>query len=143
MEDCIFCKIVKGEMPCFKIYEDAHTLAFPDINPVTTGHTLVIPKNHYENLYEIAPEDLAAVHESAQKVMHGIRQALDPIGVAVLQLNGRGVNQVVMHYHVHLIPRAADDPPLALSDCGAKPADMDQLKETAEKIAAVVMQDGK
>lgn len=138
MEDCIFCKIVKGEMPCFKIYEDDHTLAFPDINPVTRGHTLVIPKNHHENLFEIAPEDLTAVHRSAQKVIHGIQKALNPIGVAVLQLNGRGVNQVVMHYHVHLIPRAADDPPLALSDCGAKPGDMDELKETAEKIASVV-----
>jgi len=138
MEDCIFCKIVKGEMPCFKIYEDDHTLAFPDINPVTRGHTLVIPKNHHENLFEIASEDLTAVHRSTQKVIHGIQKALNPIGVAVLQLNGRGVNQVVMHYHVHLIPRAADDPPLALSDCGAKPGDMDELKETAEKIAAVV-----
>jgi len=71
-------------------------------------------------------------------VIRGLREALDPIGVAVLQLNGRGVNQVVMHYHVHLIPRSADEPQPAVSHCGAKPGDMDSLKEIAEKIAFMV-----
>jgi histidine triad (HIT) family protein len=125
-------------MPCFKIYEDDRTLVFPDINPVTDGHTLVISRAHYENLYEIAAEDLAAVHHTTQKVIHGLKKALDPVGVAVLQLNGRGVNQVIMHYHVHLIPRGTEDPPLAVSDCGAKPGDMDELKQTAERIATAI-----
>ena len=105
MEDCIFCKIVKGEIPSFKVYEDDQVLAFADINPVSPGHTLIIPKNHAANLMEISEEDLTAVHRASKKVMAGIEAALKPSGVACVQLNGRGVNQVVMHYHLHLIPK--------------------------------------
>ncbi len=138
MEECTFCKIVKGEIPSFKIYEDEYTLAFPDINPVSEGHTLVIPKRHSENLFEIPAEDLIAVHQATQIVIHAIQNALNPIGVAVVQLNGKGVNQIIMHYHVHLVPRAADGPPLVVSDMGAKQANMDSLKQTADKIAAAI-----
>lgn len=138
MEECTFCKIVKGEIPSFKIYEDEYTLAFPDINPVSEGHTLIVPKRHSENLFEIPTEDLTAVHRATQIVIHAIQDALNPIGVAVVQLNGRGVNQIIMHYHVHLIPRAANEPPLVVSDMGAKEADMNALKQTADKIAAAI-----
>ena len=138
MEECIFCKIIKGEAPCFKVYEDEKTIAFEDINPVTQGHTLIVPKTHAENLYEIDPESLSAVHLTSQKVIRAIQKALNPIGVAAVQLNGRGVNQIIMHYHLHLMPRSADEPPLAASDCGAQQGDMEALKRTAEKIAAAV-----
>jgi len=138
MEDCIFCKIVQGEIPSFKVYEDDNVLAFEDINPVSEGHTLVIPKNHAENLFEISSQDLAAVQAASQKVARAIKQALNPIGIAALQLNGRGVNQEVMHYHLHLVPRGGDAPPLPMTQWELKPGDMAAIKQTAEKIAAAM-----
>lgn len=138
MEDCIFCKIVQGEIPSFKVYEDDNVLAFEDINPVSEGHTLVIPKKHAENLFEISNEDLAAVQVASKKVAVAIKQALNPIGVAALQLNGRGVDQVVMHYHLHLVPRAGDAPPLPMTQWEITPGDMDAIKQTGEKIAAAM-----
>ena len=138
MEDCIFCKIVQGEIPSFKVYEDDDVLAFEDINPVSEGHTLIIPKNHAENLFEISSDDLAAVQAASQKVARALKQALNPIGVVALQLNGRGVDQVVMHYHLHLVPRAGDAPPLPMTHWELKPGDMAAIKQTAEKIAAAM-----
>ena len=138
MEDCIFCKIVKGEIPCFKVYEDDRVLAFEDINPIAEGHTLIIPKKHAENLWEIPGEDLSAIHLASQKVVHAIKEAFNPAGVVVLQLNGRGVNQVVMHYHLHLMPRASDGPELPVSCWDLKEGDMDAIKETAERIALAI-----
>ena len=138
MEDCIFCKIVKGEIPCFKVYEDDRVLAFLDINPIAEGHTLIIPKKHAENLWEISGEDLSAIHLASQKIIQAIREALDPTGVAVLQLNGRGVNQVVMHYHLHLMPRTGDSPELPVSCWDLKEGDMGAIKETSERIASAL-----
>lgn len=138
MEDCIFCKIVKGDIPSFKVYEDHQVLAFADINPISPGHTLIIPKNHAANLMEISEEDLAAVHRASKKVMAGIEAALKPSGVACLQLNGRGVNQVVMHYHLHLIPKIPGGPALPVSAWEIKPGNMDEIKATVEKITAVL-----
>jgi histidine triad (HIT) family protein len=138
MEDCIFCKIVRGELPCHKVYEDDRVIAFEDISPVSEGHTLVVPKNHAENLYDMAGEDLTAVHLASQKIADAIRKALAPVGVAALQLNGRGVNQIVMHYHLHLIPRAPESPPLPVSDWDVKPGNPEAIARTAEKIAAAL-----
>jgi histidine triad (HIT) family protein len=138
MEDCIFCKIVKGEIPCTKVYEDEKVLAFADINPLTDGHTLIIPKNHAENIWGISGDDLNAVHLVSIKVANAIKQALDPVGVAFLQLNGRGVNQVVMHYHLHLIPRGSEEPELIMATWELKPGDMQVIEQTANKIAAAI-----
>lgn len=138
MEDCIFCKIIKGEIPSFKVYEDDKVLAFEDINPISEGHTLIIPKNHAENLWEISAEDLAAIHLASKKVADAIKEALNPIGVAALQLNGRGANQVVMHYHLHLIPRSSGAPELPVTNWELKPGDMDAIRRTGEKIAAAI-----
>ena len=138
MEDCIFCKIIKGEMPCFKVYEDDKVLAFGDINPVAEGHTLVIPKNHSENLWEIPGEDLAAVQLASKTIIQAIKDALDPIGVAALQLNGRGVNQVVMHYHLHLVPRMSGAPVLPMTSWEIKPGDMEAIEKTVWEIAAAI-----
>jgi histidine triad (HIT) family protein len=135
MEDCIFCKIVKGEIPSFKVYEDDQVFAFEDINPISLGHTLIIPKKHTENLWEIPPEDLSAIHLASQKVARAIKQALNVNGIACLQLNGRWVNQVVMHYHLHLIPRSQHDPELPMTTWELKQGDMDEIKKAAEKIA--------
>ena len=136
MEDCIFCKIVSGEIPCFTIYEDQAVLAFADINPITSGHTLVIPKSHAENIWEIEEEDLAAIHRVSRRLAKAIKTALKPDGIACLQLNGRAVNQLVMHYHLHLIPRGADDPALTMTEWELVPGDMKVIEETARKIAA-------
>jgi len=138
MEDCIFCKIVKGEIPCFKVYEDDRVLAFEDINPISEGHTLIVPKKHAENLWEIPGEDLTAIHLASQKIIHAIKETLNPTGVAVLQLNGRGVNQVVMHYHLHLMPRTADGRELPTTCWELRQGDMEAIKKTAEKIASAV-----
>ena len=138
MEDCIFCKIVTGDIPSFKVYEDHQVLAFADINPISPGHTLIIPKNHAANLMEISEEVLAAVHRASKKVMAGLEAALKPSGVACLQLKGRGVNQVVMHYHLHLIPKIPGGPALPVSAWEIKPGNMDEIKTTVEKITAVL-----
>lgn len=138
MQECIFCKIVKGEIPSFKIYEDARVLAFADINPISTGHTLIIPKAHAANIWEISQEDLAAVAAASKKLADAIKAALNPAGIAVAQLNGRAVNQVVMHYHMHLIPRRQDDPELPMTAWELKPGDMDLIRQTGERIAAAI-----
>ncbi len=107
--DCIFCKIVKGEIPATKVFEDDKTLAFMDIAPLIKGHTLVIPKNHAETVMEVDPDDFKAVGITIKKVIKGLKDGLGAEGVIVLQLNGKAANQVVPHYHVHLIPRWSGD----------------------------------
>ncbi len=138
MDDCIFCKIVKGEIPCFKVYEDEKVLAFEDINPVSPGHTLLIPKQHAQDLWEISGNDLTAIHLASQKVIHGIQRALNPTGVACVQLNGPGVNQVVLHYHLHLIPRIAEGPELPVSSWEIKAGDKAAIQAIAGRIAAAI-----
>jgi histidine triad (HIT) family protein len=138
MEDCIFCKIINGEIPCFKVYEDEKVLAFEDINPISQGHTLVIPKTHAPDLWEIPDADLSAVHLASQKISRGIKAALNPAGIACLQLNGRGVNQVVMHYHLHLIPRSPEEAELPMTTWELKEGDMDRIKAIGDKIAAAI-----
>lgn len=138
MEECIFCKIIRGEIPSFKVYEDDKVFAFEDINPISPGHTLVIPKKHAQDLWEIPDDYLAAVQLASRKIIHAIKEALDPTGVACLQLNGPGANQVVMHYHLHLVPRAQGAPVLPITMWELKEGDMDAIKQTGEKIAAAM-----
>ena len=138
MEDCIFCKIIKGEIPSFKVYEDDKVFAFGDISPISAGHTLIVPKRHAQNLWEIPGEDLTAVQLASQKIIQAIADALNPTGVACLQLNGKGANQVVMHYHLHLIPRSSGEPELPVTTWELKQGDMEAIKQTAEKIAAAI-----
>jgi histidine triad (HIT) family protein len=138
MANCIFCKIVKGEIPCFKILEDDRVLSFADVNPINAGHTLIIPKRHAENIWEIDREDLTAIHQASLKIAKAMKTSLDPDGIAILQLNGKAVNQVVMHYHLHLIPRKSTDPKLKMSEWDLVPGDMTAIGKTAEAIAAAI-----
>jgi len=138
MADCIFCKIVKGDIPSFKVYEDDTVFAFADINPISDGHTLIIPKKHAENIWEIPADDLAAIHRASKKVADALKSSLNLDGVAVLQLNGRGVNQVVMHYHLHLIPHISGNPKFVMTDWELKPGNMDVIRKNAEKIASAI-----
>ncbi len=102
---CIFCKIVAGEIPAHKVYEDDQTLAFLDILPASRGHTLVIPKEHAESLFDITPETLAAVMTSAQTVARILRSKLQTDGMNMFQNNGAAAGQEVFHFHLHLLPR--------------------------------------
>jgi histidine triad (HIT) family protein len=138
MDNCIFCKIVRGEIPCFKVYEDEKVLAFEDINPISEGHTLIVPKSHAENLWEISEESLTAIHLASKKVAQAMKEVLKPTGVAALQLNGKGANQVVMHYHLHLIPRVSGSPELPVTAWELKPGNMEAIKKTSARIAAAV-----
>ena len=138
MEGCIFCKIVRGEIPCFKILEDDRVLSFADVNPLNTGHTLIIPKRHAENIWEIDGEDLAAIHRASLKIAKAMKTSLNPDGIAFLQLNGRAVNQIVMHYHLHLIPRKSSDPKLTMTEWELVPGNMTAIGKTAETIAAAI-----
>ena len=109
-QDCIFCKIVNKELPCYKVYEDDFVLAFLDVNPVSLGHTLVIPKKHYENIFDIDGETFKKIAEVSRIIALKMVNNLDGVlGVNVFQSNGRVAEQVVMHSHTHLIPRREDD----------------------------------
>ena len=138
MEGCIFCKIVQGEIPSFKVYEDEQVYAFADINPITDGHTLIIPKAHAENLWEISEDNIAAIHQASIKIARALREVLGPVGIAALQLNGKEVNQVVMHYHLHLIPSAGSGAKLKMTEWELVPGDMDKIKDIGERIAAAI-----
>ena len=141
MEDCIFCKIVKGEIPSFKVYEDEQVYAFADINPISDGHTLIIPKAHAENLGEISASDLTAIHLASKKIYQAMQNALGADAVALIQANGRAVNQVVMHYHLHLVPRKNSESNLEVTNWEMIPGDMDAIKAASEKLAEVVSSD--
>ena len=107
---CIFCKIVAGEEPAARVYEDDQTLAFMDIAPLARGHLLVIPREHVENLFEISADGLAAVARTSHRLAPVLRQVLEPEGLRVLQLNGAAAGQTVFHYHMHLLPKNAGEP---------------------------------
>ena len=132
--DCIFCKIVAGEIPSHKLDEDDETYAFMDINPWTRGHALVIPKVHSRNLYDIAAPDLAAMHAAAQKLAQRMRDNLNCEGVNILQSSEPVAMQTVFHTHVHVIPRYSDDG-LRLP-AHPKQVDQDELAQIAEEIRA-------
>jgi histidine triad (HIT) family protein len=130
--DCIFCKIVAGDLPAEKIDEDEHTLAFMDINPWTRGHALVIPKEHHRNLYEVDPEVLSQTVTAAQRLAVRMRDALGVDGVNLLNSCERAAWQTVFHLHVHVIPRFDDDP-LRLPGSPREP-DGDELAEVAAEL---------
>lgn len=106
---CIFCKIAAGALPSCKVYEDAETLAFMDIGPIVPGHTLVIPKAHYDPLIATPPEVLSRLIQVVQKIARAQMQGLQADGLNVIQTNGRAAGQEVPHLHFHVIPRFYTD----------------------------------
>jgi histidine triad (HIT) family protein len=130
--DCIFCKIVAGELPATKIEEDERTLAFMDINPGTRGHALVIPKAHARDLLSIEAEDLAAVAQGAQRLASRMPQALGASGVNLMNSCGASAWQTVFHFHMHVIPRYDDDPLRLPWD--PAPGDAGEISEAAEAL---------
>ena len=130
--DCIFCKIVAGEIPSFKLFEDEATLAFMDINPAAEGHALVIPKEHAADLYAVSDEALARTSVTAKRVAAALARTLNPDGLNLVQCNGAAAAQSVMHFHVHVLPRVTDDG-LAMN-WGLKLGDIDAIGRLAERI---------
>jgi histidine triad (HIT) family protein len=107
--DCIFCKIVAGEIPCHKVYEDEHVLSFLDIGPLSEGHTLIIPRQHAVTLDEVSNDALPSIGMAAKRIGAAVQQATGCAGWNLLQNNGKVAGQVVMHVHFHIIPRREDD----------------------------------
>jgi len=105
MDDCIFCKIIRGEIQSYKIYEDKVFIVFLDINPCEKGHVLIIPKSHFENIFDL-PEGIASdVLKLGKRVAISIQKALKPTGFKFIQNNGKSADQVIGHYHMHIIPK--------------------------------------
>jgi histidine triad (HIT) family protein len=136
MTDCVFCKIRDGQIPSLKIFEDAATLAFMDINPLNSGHCLVITKTHAPNLFEAPLEDLQAAIATAQRVAQAIREGLKPDGLNMLQANGVAAFQSVLHFHLHLIPRWTGDG--KGFDWKLVPGNREQIMKVGERIRALL-----
>lgn len=136
MSNCIFCKIIKGDIPSAKIYEDEHVYAFMDIMPVTKGHVLLIPKKHVENIYDFTEEDAAQFFKAAPKVANALKGEFEPIGMNLLQNNGSAAGQTVFHYHLHFIPRYDDTDGFNLSTWESKQDEFttEKVQQLAEKI---------
>lgn len=135
MDACIFCKIINGELPSYKVYENDNTLAFLDINPVNPGHTLVVPKKHAHNIFDISPEDWAAVTETARVLSIAIEKALEADGVNIAMNNREHAGQVVDHPHLHIIPRFKGD---GLKLMPQRKYGADEAEPVAEKIRAAL-----
>jgi histidine triad (HIT) family protein len=130
-ESCVFCRIVRGDVPCHEVHRDEATIVFMDIAPVTDGHLLVVTREHFENLFEASPGALAAVMATAKRLAHAVQSVLSPEGLMVFQLNGQAAGQTVFHYHMHLMPRASGEP-LVLH--ARKPGDPARLAELAARL---------
>ena len=130
--NCIFCKIVAGEIPCFKLTEDDETLAFMDINPVHDGHALIIPKAHYPTVFDTPPEAIAAAALTTRRIAQAVRAAVQPDGINLMQANGPGAGQSVGHFHFHVLPRRNGDG--LLVNWTPKPGDHARIAEVAERI---------
>ena len=131
----IFAKIIRGELPCHKVYEDDRVLAFMDIMPRAPGHTLVLPKAPARNILDIAPEDLSAVALAAQKIAKAAVKVFNADGVTVQQFNEGAGGQVVFHLHVHVIPRKAG---VAMKPAASEKEKPEVLSDHALKLAAAL-----
>ncbi len=130
MTDCIFCRIVAGELPSIRVYEDAEAIAIMDINPATRGHVLVIPREHSADIHQIEDRDLGHCAVVAKQLARQAVSGLGAQGVTIMQSNGAAAWQTVFHYHVHVIPRYEGDP-LVLPWKPA-PGDMDEIQEISK-----------
>jgi histidine triad (HIT) family protein len=133
MEDCLFCKIIKGEVPSSKVYEDENFIAFLDINPVTPGHTLVVPKKHSYNVLDADDGVMDQMGKMLKKVSQAVCRGMGTDDFNLMQNNGQGAGQVVGHLHWHIVPRYPDD---GLNLWPGNPYPEGEYKIVAEKIKA-------
>jgi histidine triad (HIT) family protein len=131
MSDCLFCRIVAGELPSTRVHEDDRVVALMDIFPATRGHVLVIPRAHAADLRDVAPDDLTAAAAAAQLLAGRAYDRLGAAGVTVMQSNGAAAWQTVFHYHVHVIPRYDGDPLVLPWTPGGEPAPAEELEAIA------------
>jgi histidine triad (HIT) family protein len=132
--ECVFCRIVRGEIPAFRILEDEHVLAFMDIHPGNEGHALVIPKTHAPDLFAVADADLARVAVAARQVASAVRDLLAPGGLNLVQANGPAAGQSVHHFHLHVLPRREGDD--LRMNWGHRPGDRDAIAALGERLRA-------
>ena len=133
-DDCIFCKLANGDIPTNTIYEDNEFRVIMDVAPATKGHALVLPKDHYADIYEIDPDVLGRAIQVGQKVVKHATKVLGCDGYNLLQNNGTAAGQTVFHFHLHLIPRYVDMDNAKMLTMPVKEADMDALKALAESL---------
>lgn len=129
---CIFCKIVRKQAPASVIYEDESVMAFLDIRPLNLGHTLVIPKEHYETIYEIPDELIEHIHKIVKRTALAIKRATEADGITVIQQNERAAGQEIFHLHVHVVPRYQGQKLPRFEEIQV--ANRDKLNQAAEKI---------
>ena len=134
MEECLFCKIVKGELPSSKLYEDEDTLAFLDLFPVNKGHSLVIPKEHYETIFDVPANILAKVSSVMKNVADAVKNGVNADGISIAQSNGKDAGQVIPHIHFHIMPRFKDDGLKLWPQGKYKEGEMDKFKENISKF---------
>lgn len=127
----IFAKILRGEIPATRVFEDEHTLAFMDVMPQSDGHTLVVPKAPAENLFDLDPEMAATVMRNGQIIAAAVKRAFNADGITLMQFNGAEAGQTVFHFHLHIVPRYAGQP---LRTHGHNMADPALLEEQARRI---------
>ncbi len=136
MSDCVFCKIRDGAIPSMKVYEDERTVCIMDINPLNSGHCLVLTKAHAATIYDADPADLQAAIVTAQRVALGLRTAVNPDGVNLLQANGAAAFQSVPHFHLHVIPRWTNDG--KGFDWKLVPGQREQIVKIGERLRAAI-----
>ncbi len=137
-DGCIFCRIVSGDAPSHRVYENDLVLVSMDIFPVTDGHTLLITKEHFTDIFEASEAAIAAVASVSVRVAAAIRRELEPDGLGVFQLNGAAAGQTVFHYHMHLMPRNVGGT-LALSTRVA--GEPERLQEISQRLSAALAED--
>ncbi len=131
-ESCIFCKIVAKQAPASIVYEDNSTMAFLDIRPLNMGHTLVIPKGHYVDIFDIPEADLVRVHAVSKQLAAAVKKATNADGISIIQQNGKAAGQDIFHLHVHVVPRFAGHKLPRFSDL--QMVERSKLDEMATKI---------
>ena len=133
--ECIFCNIVAGKMPCFKFHEDDQTLGFMDAFPAAEGHALIVPKSHWTDVFAIDDESVRGVASVVRCAAAAVHKVLKPDGLNIVQANGEAAGQTVFHYHVHLLPRTAGE---KLRMHGKERGDDARLKELATAYARAI-----
>jgi histidine triad (HIT) family protein len=132
VRSCIFCRIVQKQVPSSLVFEDEKVMAFLDIKPLTEGHTLVIPKAHYESIFDIPKESIAYLHGITKRIAIAVEKATKADGISIIQQNGKAAGQDIFHLHVHVIPRYEDQKLPSFSEISE--VDREKLSQTAQKI---------